>query len=183
MVKGGSEITEWEEKRCFEMFLLGEEKQKNGQLISTSVSKETKSTLRRTETEGWMGEGMCVGEGGLQPPHPKKTKSPKKKKKKSSRVEGLLYIHIYEYIDNTADKGVCKSIYFHYIDSYDGRKDFLVCRLSRKGDLLVLVTNTSGALLRADPSKTWRQTEASLPQLFRSTEMDKLNTHTSEGSM
>lgn len=107
------------------MFLLGEEKQKNGQLISTSVSKETKSTLRRTETEGWMGEGMCVGEGGLQPPHPKKTKSPKKKKK-SSRVEGLLYIHIYEYIDNTADKGVCKSIYFHYIDSYDGRKDFLV---------------------------------------------------------
>lgn len=125
---------------------------------------------------------MCVGEGGLQPPHPKKTKSPKKKKK-SSRVEGLLYIHIYEYIDNTADKGVCKSIYFHYIDSYDGRKDFLVCRLSRKGDLLVLVTNTSGALLRADPSKTWRQTEASLPQLFWSTEMDKLNTHTSEGSM
>lgn len=69
-------------------------------------------------------------------------------------MEGLLYIHIYEYIDNTTDKGVCKSIYFHYIDSYDGRKDFLVCRLSRKGDLLVLVTNTSGALLRADPSKT-----------------------------
>lgn len=124
-----------------------------------------------------------LGRGGYSLHILKKPKAQKKKKKKSSRVEGLLYIHIYEYIDNTADKGVCKSIYFHYIDSYDGRKDFLVCRLSRKGDLLVLVTNTSGALLRADPSKTWRQTEASLPQLFRSTEMDKLNTHTSEGSM
>lgn len=128
------------------------------------------------------GGHVCWGGGGYSLHILKKPKA-QKKKKKSSRVEGLLYIHIYEYIDNTADKGVCKSIYFHYIDSYDGRKDFLVCRLSRKGDLLVLVTNTSGALLRADPSKTWRQTEASLPQLFRSTEMDKLNTHTSEGSM
>lgn len=96
MVKGGSEITEWEEKRWFEMFLLGEEKQKNGQLISTSVSKETKSTLRRTETEGWMGEGMCVGEGGLQPPHPKKTKSPKKKKK--NLPEWRVY-YIYTYMN------------------------------------------------------------------------------------
>lgn len=145
--------------------------------------KQSQHWGEQRQKDGW-GRACVLGRGGLQPPHPKKTKSPKKKKKKkSSRVEGLLYIHIYEYIDNTADKGVCKSIYFHYIDSYDGRKDFLVCRLSRKGDLLVLVTNTSGALLRADPSKTWRQTEASLPQLFRSTEMDKLNTHTREGSM
>lgn len=41
----------------------------------------------------------------------------------------IIYTH--EYIDNTADKGMCKSIHFHYIDSYYGRRDtdflFVAC--------------------------------------------------------
>lgn len=65
-----------------------------------------------------------VGQG-LQPPHPKNTCF-------SFGVE-ILIIYTYEYIDNTADKGLCKSIHFHYIDCYYGRRDRLsVCRLSRK---------------------------------------------------
>lgn len=102
LVKGGSEITEWEEKRCFEMFLLGEEKQKNGQLISTSVSKETKSTQRRTETgtEGWMGKGyVCLGgERRGYSLHILKTKTKNKQKKKKliffQSGGFIIYTHI-----------------------------------------------------------------------------------------
>lgn len=103
------------------MFPL-EEKKTEGQLASsTSVSKETlkESTLKggQRQMDVWQEEEgvVCLGEGmGLQSPHPKNVFS--------FRVEDFI-IYIYEYIDNTTDKDVCKSIYFHYIDSYEGRKD------------------------------------------------------------
>lgn len=74
---------------------------------------------------------MCVcvwgGGRGLQPPHPKK---PALSFFFSFGVQSFI-IYTYEYIDNTADKGVCKSIHFHYIDSYYGRRDtdflFVAC--------------------------------------------------------
>lgn len=102
-------------------------------IFLTSVPKETLqkvNTERRTET-GMVGRGVSgVGGRGLQPPHPKKTCFFILLFFRSAE---FYYIYTYEYIDNTADKGVCRSIHSHYIDSYYGRRDRLsVCRLSRK---------------------------------------------------
>lgn len=79
---------------------------------------------------------------------------------------------------------MCQSIHFHYIDSYYGRRDRLsVCRLSRKRDLLVLVTNASAGLLRAETTQKPKDTETQAAQLPQCSEGHRqkhwLSSHTS----
>lgn len=127
LVKGGSEIIkEWEGKEKLWDGSTGREKQKVSWLSELQFPKKpyVESTLKGGHKLGWKGTGCVWGGGrGLQPPHLKKNQF-------SFRVE-FYYIYTYDYIDNTTDKGVCKSIYFHYIDSCDGRKDtdflFVAC--------------------------------------------------------
>lgn len=52
-------------------------------------------------------------------------------KKTAFSLEWSFIIYTHEYIENTADKGVCQSIHCHYIDDYYGRRDtdflFVAC--------------------------------------------------------
>lgn len=74
-------------------------------------------------------------------------------------VESFI-IYTYEYIDNTADKGLCKSIHFHYIDSYYGRRDTdFVCRLSRKRFVGPGHQHFSSSALGREHSETYEHTE------------------------
>lgn len=76
-------------------------------------------------------------------------------------------IYTYQYIDSTADKGLCESIHFHYIDSYYGRRDTdFVCRLPRKRFVGPGHQHFSSSALGRDtqkPMNTQKQTASLTP--------------------
>lgn len=133
--KDASRCFHWERKKEAQLTIF---------LISVSKKPYKKSTLKGERRNREM-DGVCdggevgVGGRGLQPPHPKSCFF------HSFLSEWSLIVYTYGYIDTAADRGMCISIYFHYIDSYCGRRDtdFLFVACPGRETTLVLVTNIS----------------------------------------